>query len=84
MALIATFYSHYGAMSFRRLCRERGVACELMPVPRTISSSCGTCARFDRSPLYEGEEWSEDIELVVEEEGPEGPPYRELHRSEDY
>lgn len=67
MRYVATFFSHFGAVRFRRLCRERGVAAELMPVPRSLSSSCGTCARFERSPLRPGEEWPDEVELVAEE-----------------
>lgn len=66
MGLIATFFSHFGAVRFRRLCRERGVGVELMPVPRSLSSSCGTCARFDRDPRASGEGWPEEVELVAE------------------
>ena len=51
MSYIAAFFSHFGATRFRRLCRDRGVEVELMPVPRAISSSCGTCARFSASPV---------------------------------
>lgn len=46
---IATFYSHFAAMQFQRLCGSLGVAARLMPVPRSLSSSCGTCVRFSGS-----------------------------------
>lgn len=69
MRYVATFFSHFGATKFRRLCRERSVACELAPVPRALSSSCGTCAFFDASPLAEGEGWPEEVELVAEVAG---------------
>ena len=69
MARIATFFSHFGAERFRRLCQARGVEVELMPVPRSLSSSCGTCARFEGDPLAPGEGWPEEVELVVEESG---------------
>lgn len=42
-----TFFSHFGAMQFKRSMEARGVAVTLMPVPRFLSSSCGTCARLD-------------------------------------
>lgn len=83
MAYVATFFSHFGAMRFRRLCRERGVAAELMPVPRSLSSSCGTCARFETVPLAAGEPWGDEVELVVEETGVATAPWREMWRSED-
>lgn len=42
---IVTFYSHFGAVRFKRLCDARGIAAKVMPVPRNLSSSCGTCVR---------------------------------------
>lgn len=44
---IATFFSHFGAIRFSRDLKERGIAGRLMPVPRRVSSSCGTCVRFE-------------------------------------
>ena len=80
LGYVATFFSHFGAVRFRRLCRKRGVGAELMPVPRSLSSSCGTCARFERSPLAEGEAWPEEVELVARDEG--GGTFAELWRAE--
>ena len=83
MPYIATFFSHFGATRFRRLCRARGAEVELMPVPRAISSSCGTCARFSAIPLREGEPWPDGVEFVVEApEGAAGGPYAEIYRAE--
>lgn len=42
-----TFHSHYGAIQFKKNLEERGVSVTLMPVPRFLSSSCGTCARIE-------------------------------------
>ena len=42
-----TFYSHYGAIQFKKAMEERGISVILMPVPRFLSSSCGTCARIE-------------------------------------
>lgn len=47
---IATFFSHFGAVRFGRQLREAGIDCALMPVPRQVSSSCGTCVRFTAKP----------------------------------
>lgn len=44
---IATFFTHYGAIAFQRYCTANGYHGKLMPVPRFLSSSCGTCVRFD-------------------------------------
>jgi hypothetical protein len=44
---IAAFYSHFGALSYRKALKELGLAAQLMPVPRKISSSCGTCVYYE-------------------------------------
>lgn len=51
MEYVATFVSHYAAMRFARALEGQGVPCRLRPVPRSLSSSCGTCA------VFEGENW---------------------------
>ena len=47
MTCIATFYSHFGAIRFKRICDAQSWPARLMPVPRDLSSSCGTCVRFE-------------------------------------
>ena len=44
--IYVTFHSHYGAILFKKEMKKRGVEATLMPVPRFLSSSCGTCARL--------------------------------------
>lgn len=46
MYYIATFYSHFGAIRFKREAKGGVMDPRLMPVPRDLSSSCGTCVRF--------------------------------------
>lgn len=53
---IATFYTHFGALKFDKFCKKQGVKSAQMPVPRKLSSSCGTCVRF----------FAEDITFVKE------------------
>lgn len=43
---IATFYSHFGAIRFHNMLRQKGVMGKIKPVPRDLSSSCGTCVEF--------------------------------------
>ncbi len=43
---IATFFSHFGAIRFERELRAIGIKGIVKPVPRTLSSSCGTCVEF--------------------------------------
>ncbi len=47
MTYIATFFSHFGAIRFKKLLGDKLKDVVLMPVPRSVSSSCGTCARFE-------------------------------------
>lgn len=44
---IATFYAHFGAVRFHRGLKKKGIAGVIMPVPRNLSSSCGSCVRFE-------------------------------------
>ena len=48
---IATFFSHFGALRFQKLCSQLGWPAHLAPVPRSLSSSCGTCVLFQTAEL---------------------------------
>ena len=63
MKYIATFYSHYGAIQYRKNCEKMDLEAVVMPVPRDLSSSCGACVRFEA----EGEfpERNEEVEQIV-------------------
>ncbi|MCR5732282.1 MAG: DUF3343 domain-containing protein [Sphaerochaetaceae bacterium] len=58
----ATFHSHFGAVKFNHNLKRMGITCALRPVPRALSSSCGTCA------VFESEEWNvtnlDDVEGI--------------------
>ena len=62
---IATFYSHFGAVRFRKMLKGQGKKAKIMPVPRNLSSSCGSCVLFetDVPPL---EDKYNEIEQIVE------------------
>lgn len=47
MMYIATFYSHFGAIRYKKFCDGKGWPAKVMPVPRSLSSSCGTCVRYE-------------------------------------
>lgn len=69
--MIATFYSHYGAMKFKKDIEKLGGEATLMPVPRAVSSSCGTCVKFEEIEGYEAFV-SDEVEQIYkwdEEEG---------------
>ena len=77
MICIATFYSHFGAIRFKRFCAERAWPAQVMPVPRNLSSSCGACVRYEGgvpSPV------PEELEQVV---ALEGGRYRSLYQAEN-
>lgn len=51
---IATFFMHFGSIRFERLCKSKGYEARTMPVPRSLSSSCGTCVKYTApEPLYD-------------------------------
>ena len=77
MTCIATFFSHFGAIRFKKICEEQRWPAQLMPVPRDLSSSCGTCVRYEGScPSQLSDE--EERVVAVTEQG-----YRALYQAED-
>lgn len=66
MIYIATFYSHFGAVRFKKECKKKNISAEAMPVPRDLSSSCGTCVRFETEQDITAFTWSQEVEQVVE------------------
>lgn len=77
MICIATFYSHFGAIRFKRSCDRDGIPAKVMPVPRNLSSSCGTCVQFDGSLPQEIPQEVEQIAAC------EGNGYRLLYRADN-
>ncbi len=65
---IATFYTHLSAMRTQKALAKKGIGARLAPVPRKLSSSCGTCVFFE-SAKVETECLDEDFEAVYECEG---------------
>ena len=66
---IATFFSHFGAIRFHRQLKEQGISGKLMPVPRRVSSSCGTCVRFQAES--DATFVSDDMEQLFRADGEE-------------
>ena len=52
-AYVATFHSHFDALSYCSALKDRGVAAKLMPVPRKISASCGTSVSYTHGSAVE-------------------------------
>ena len=66
MIYIATFYSHFGAVRFKKECKKENISAEAMPVPRDLSSSCGTCVKFETDKDISTFSWNQEVEQVVE------------------
>lgn len=66
---IATFYSHFGAIRFKKACEAAALKAAVMPVPRNLSSSCGTCVKFQAKDENEFPEKNEEMEQLVRIEG---------------
>lgn len=41
------FFTHSGAIKFQRKCDKNNIPCELMPVPRNLSSNCSISAKVE-------------------------------------
>ena len=67
---IATFHTHLSALMTSRALTELGIQARMMPVPRKLSSSCGTCVRYlAEEPHITA--MDEDVEAVYEKIGKE-------------
>lgn len=65
---IATFHTHLAALMTCRNLNGKGVKAAMMPVPRKLSASCGTCVSYQAdSPLLE--QMDTDVERVFAVDG---------------
>lgn len=67
---IATFHTHLSALMTSRSLTGLGIRTQMMPVPRKLSSSCGTCVRYI-APEPNLDAMDEDVEAVYEKIGSE-------------
>lgn len=75
---IATFHTHFGALSFHKKLKGLGDIAVMMPVPRKLSASCGTCVKFS---LPFDQAWAnEDLDAVYFHEAGD---YRLLFQNEE-
>lgn len=77
MIYIATFFSHFGAIRFKKYCDSQNWSACIMPVPRNLSSSCGTCVRYEGECPEKPPEEIEQI-VAVTNEG-----YQSVYRAQD-
>ena len=48
---VATFHTHLSALMSERALKKAGFAARMAPVPRQLSSSCGTCVFYTAPDL---------------------------------
>lgn len=63
---VATFYTHLSALMTCRALENAGFTARMAPVPRVLSSSCGTCV-FYTAPDHCANLLDEDTEAVYAE-----------------
>jgi hypothetical protein len=68
---IATFETTSMALQFERTCRKNGYNVRVVPVPRSISTSCGMACHFPCGK-------KEAIEALCREKGIEVSGYHEM------
>ena len=64
---IATFHTHLSALLTSRKLTALSVRAQMMPVPRKLSSSCGTCVRYEAPDPCVGQ-MDRDLENIYAEE----------------
>ena len=65
---IATFHTHLADLRSSRSLSGKGIAAQMTPVPRKLSSSCGTCVRYE-AETPELSLLDRDTEAVYADEG---------------
>lgn len=53
MEYMVLFFTHSGAIKFDRKCRRMDIPCELMPVPRELSSNCSISVKISYDKIEE-------------------------------
>lgn len=65
---VATFHTHLSAILTRKALQRAGITATLTPVPRKLSSSCGSCVFYEaEDPFYAC--MDEDTEAVYRVDG---------------
>ena len=69
MVYLATFFSHFGAIRYKNLCEQAGFSAQLMPVPRSLSSSCGTCVQAAGGYALPPADYADEVDQIVRLDG---------------
>lgn len=76
---IATFHTHFSAQCTARAMMKAGINAKMAPVPRSLSTDCGTCVRYEAAtPLSELMHADYDAIYAVK-----GGSYRELQKTKN-
>lgn len=68
MNFVATFHTHLSALRSQKQLGAQNIPARLAPVPRALSSSCGTCILYEGTePMIEA--MDRDLEAVYQKEG---------------
>ena len=69
MDLVATFHTHLSALMTERALKKAGFTARMAPVPRQLSSSCGTCVFYTAPDLCRDclDEDAERVYRIVED-----------------
>lgn len=68
MEYMVLFFTHSAAIKFQRACKKENIPCELMPVPRALSSNCSISAKIQIDHSIEAY-ISDEIEKIFSIEG---------------
>lgn len=76
---IATFFSHFGAVRYVNLLKQQNIVGKMKPVPRALSSNCGTCVEYVAVNFMPDGAVLDEIEQIV---AVEKENYREMYKAE--
>jgi len=69
MNYLVTFYTQLDAVIAKKKFHEKdGALCKLQPVPRSLSSSCGTCAKLQGVNLNQIKEIEHEAIFLFEDD----------------
>ncbi len=83
--VVISFFAHIGSLQCQRFCTSQGWSARMGPVPRQLSSSCGTAVylQLDKGQvprLLAYVDTAEEAEQVAQKRGPDS--YQILWRQE--
>lgn len=64
---VVTFHVTQHALIFEKFINNKGIPVKLMPVPRQVSSSCGTAAKVPCELEYNIKKWCIDENIPIDD-----------------